>query len=72
MQLQETVTGLTPDCPEKVNMPFWQGMVSIEIEAVFPGVRVPLEGVNFTLLPRLLVAVQVTAPPCALRDRLQW
>jgi len=73
VQLQETVTGVSPSEPEKVNVPFWQGISAIVTFAELPGFRVPLAArLKVTLLPRLVVTLQFTVPPVALRPTVHW
>jgi len=71
VQLHGTLTELTPACPEKVNVPFLQGMASMETEAELPKARLPLTGVKVTALPKSLFTDQLTVSPCALRVTLQ-
>jgi len=72
VQLHATFTGVTPVCPEKVKVPFWQGIVPIVTVTGVPGETVPLAGLKVTPLPRSLLADQVTVPPCAFSVTLHW
>jgi hypothetical protein len=61
LQFQDTLTGLTPPDPEKVKVPFWQGIDEMTIFTEPPGDRVPLDGLKLTPL-RLLLADQFALP----------
>ena len=63
VQFHVTLTGLTPVCPEKVKVPFWQGIDPIVTVTGFPGETVPLAGLKVTPLPRSLVTDQLMLPP---------
>ena len=61
VQLHVTATGFAFLDPEKVNVPFWQGMDEMVTVTDLPGDNLPLAGLKVTPL-RLLLAVHLTVP----------